>query len=709
VLRLASLIVLIAGGLALSHYVAPDQAILFVGCTVLLFMLPGLPVGFALFGTDVRSRPESLFFGGALGIGMSGYGALIVAANTGWSIRNILAVIVLLTLLTTLGTYRFWRAPLLIYTAPWDAADFVLLHCMAIGVLLFVAVPFLHVGAPTSQGFGFAWLFGLDFLVRGSYVSSLTMGFPLDYLYLTGMPLRMYMVGYVAPAYAYSLSGKSVGLHSTLLVMQIAFDLLFVACLFALLRNMVRNRRALIATSAIALAAYSYYSWFVALKDMGAWLPSTAATLVHKAVQAQEMNLVSHLLQRSMLVEPQAVLALSVFAFMIFLFETPVRSAYARAVIFGVSLSIEFGIDAWLGLVAVTWFGVATIISWISDRRGFGAKCMHLLTAAAVCGLITLGYFVAGVYEFGASRALHLAPNKWLLGIAPLYYLAELGPVFVLGIWGLAWQFKTNRSRISASLLVLTAVAMFQDLFVEVFTLPRMRIGNRLLPIIFLIFASYFLTALFTTERRRAVKVVAVVLVLAAVPTVATDIYGASDISNQALARFVAPSDMTACNWLKTNTPETAIIQSEPDYVGQRVTNGIDPMPIPLIADFAERRMIVGEEWVSRVVLLDSAAVAHQRYADVHLMFHATSVGEIANSVVKYGIDYIYVGQYEQRLYPQILPLMKSAPDLFEPVYSRDNTTVFRCNAAALRGVAEQREPNGLNRSTPSSDLGVNK
>jgi uncharacterized membrane protein len=166
---------------------------------------------------------------------------------------------------------------------------------------------------------------------------------------------------------------------------------------------------------------------------------------------------------------------------------------------------------------------------------------------------------------------------------------------------------------------------------------------------------------------------------------------------------------MTACNWLKTNTPETAIIQSEPDYVGQRVTNGIDPMPIPLIADFAERRMIVGEEWVSRVVLLDSAAVAHQRYADVHLMFHATSVGEIANSVVKYGIDYIYVGQYEQRLYPQILPLMKSAPDLFEPVYSRDNTTVFRCNAAALRGVAEQREPNGLNRSTPSSDLGVNK
>jgi uncharacterized membrane protein len=96
-----------------------------------------------------------------------------------------------------------------------------------------------------------------------------------------------------------------------------------------------------------------------------------------------------------------------------------------------------------------------------------------------------------------------------------------------------------------------------------------------------------------------------------------------------------------------------------------------------LIPAFAERKVVVGEGGLAK--LMGNAEERRARYADIHAMFLARSSAEILSPVHKYKIDYLYVGPWEQQLYPDFLRVVQSEPRLFEEVYSRDNVHVFHC------------------------------
>src|SRR5262249_24550012 len=143
--------------------------------------------------------------------------------------------------------------------------------------------------------------YGFDFLYRADVIRAMTLHLPPDWSGMTGVPLRMYLVGYAVPAFAYAAGGKSIALHSVLLLTTLVFSFLLLASLYLFLRTLFSETKVLPFALFAAFFAYSYYWTYDAAK----------AILLNSGLSLHTYGSVSHHLQRTLLVEPQAALASS--------------------------------------------------------------------------------------------------------------------------------------------------------------------------------------------------------------------------------------------------------------------------------------------------------------------------------------------------------------------------------------------------------------
>ena len=78
-------------------------------------------------------------------------------------------------------------------------------------------------------------------------------------------------------------------------------------------------------------------------------------------------------------------------------------------------------------------------------------------------------------------------------------------------------------------------------------------------------------------------------------------------------------------------------------------------------------------------MLVDNGwSVARQRRADIGEMVSATEIDPLVRIVQKYAIGYVYVGPFEQEKHAGLLSLLRSAPNQFREVYSRDGVSIFQ-------------------------------
>ena len=345
---------------ALLFRLSPVRGVAITLSAFLLMALPGVLIGIALFGSNLRQQPESLIFGAPLGLALSGYIALMLGYVVRWSAPLIVVALLILTALTGICALRHRFSPLLSCLRPWSSADFSILGGMELAVLGFVAIPFSRVGELTPDGYAYTWLFGFDFILRAAYAASITIGLPIDHIHMAGVPLHMYLVGYVLPAFSSSLSGETVHLHSILLVTETLFDLMFIACLLAFWRLFAKSAKALLATAIVGLIGYSYYGLFVIVRHFAPLLLGPFGTRLQRQFA---FGNVSHLYQRLLMVEPQAVLALSVFLFVItVVLSSDRRLEVGLSCVLGLAIGVEFGVDSWLGITLAAWFACVQLI-----------------------------------------------------------------------------------------------------------------------------------------------------------------------------------------------------------------------------------------------------------------------------------------------------------------------------------------------------------
>lgn len=650
--------------------------------SMLLFALPGTILASAFFGTDVRRFPEVIIFGATIGLALSEYAAILVGYIHGWSVTGIVVSIAVLTLAALAIAWRFRRGPILANVLrAWSATDYSILFGMCLVLTLFVAVPYLNVGKLTPDGYAYTWLFGFDFLLRSAIANSLTLGLPPDYLHLSGEPLRYYLASYSLPAFAYSATAKSASMHAIMLVQQLLLSFLLLGCLFAFLRRFISSARALALTGFTIVLFYSYYGLYPILKRL---LLSNALPLpswVTNPATRGTYGGMSHLYQRLFLVEPQAMTGICVLVTVMFLLAVVEYRLKSRmlAVVLGLLLGIEFGIEGWQGLVLAVWFGAVVCWDLLKDFRQLRRRIWQPFIAVVICTAVYASFFAIGMYELSSGKALLIAPYMWVIKHGFIYFPVEYGPMLILGVWGLIWQFRRDRESVSVPLLILVGLSLVQIFFVTAAVLPEFGLlrGNRILPIALLVWTGYLLQKLLEGKKRKAVAIV-IGLMVVALPTIFTDIHYSSNVSDRENTRYIRPEDRRACEWIKANIEESAIVQNEPDYVGQDNVSRDAPVAMSLIANFADRRMAVGEQWIASTIIVNSKEKAINRFLEVHKMFRATAPDVVTSIAAKNRVDYIYVGPYERKLYPEFLRTLQAAPSSFAPVYSSDGVYIFR-------------------------------
>src|SRR5262249_41924447 len=244
-------------------------------------------------------------------------------------------------------------------------------------------------------------------------------------------------------------------------------------------------------------------------------------------------------------------------------------------------------------------------------------------------------------------------------------------PLFVLGIWGIVRWWRGSREDFGWPLLLLGAITLAQVVFV--LQRPPARMADRFLPLVLLPFAAYLYRDLWSRNSRRRSRILFAFILLIAVPTSFTDIYFTSSVNNVRETYYVRSEDMQACEWIRGNLPETAVIQGDYNYFA-----GPDRgLYLSLIASFAERPQVLGWSTNAAFVLDNGVNPATERRSDIDAALSSAQISTLIAFAQKYSVDYFYVGPLEQARHPQLLPLLQSVPNQFREVYSRNGVSLF--------------------------------
>ena len=269
---------------------------------------------------------------------------------------------------------------------------------------------------------------------------------------------------------------------------------------------------------------------------------------------------------------------------------------------------------------------------------------------------------------------MQVRPYLQIMLVAPAYFLLDYGPMVVFAGWYLIAERKRGLRKELLPVLALGLCSLLFIFFVRhnFETNVGLRKGMKTLQIPLLVLSGlFFETVYLQAKARPIVKNVVRALVLVAVPTLGVDIYSASTVTNEGNTSFVNAADYEACAWLKRHTPIDAVIQSEPEYPSV--------YRYSLISCFAERTMVVGQSHLGKTLhMLDGQAFSEGRKLDVRRMLATSDVAEALTLIRKYGINYVYVGSLEKKLYLEGAAKFGLARGSFRKVYRRARSPSIR-------------------------------
>jgi hypothetical protein len=658
-------VVFLVGLGLVSTNLADRTAIAYTAATVLLFMLPGLLVTPIFFGKGPGARIESAIVGAIFGLGISGYVAIVVGFRYGWSPKAITLAILALSALCAVAA-RIFKSRVSLPVRRWTAPEHCILAAMCTVVVAFSALPALHVGKLTPRGYAYTWLYGLDFVARADYATAMAAKLPPDLFWMAGTPLRMYLVGYTTPAFAFAASGKTVSMHAVMLLTTLCLSIFLVMNLFVLLRTLFSDARVLAGAAFVALIGYSYYWVYAVVK----------ATFVQPGHRFDFHDGVSHLLQRSFLVEPQALLATSLLLVVLSLLALARYrlTGLPMAIFVGVCLGLAFGTEGVQGMVMVGWFGLFYLGRFLFVRTSLREELRPFIAAVASCGVICSSYFLLGMYQRSTSHLMWIGFDPWILKYGLAYLPLEFGPLLILGIWGMLSWWRGAREDFGWPLLLLGFTALMAALLIRTPAPTPARMVDRLWPVALTGFSAYLMRELWLRRGARKAALAAAAFVLAAVPTFFTDIYYTSNIGDLYDTHYVLPEDMEACNWIRYNLPETAVIQGAYNYT-------VPPdrgLYSSLISSFAQRPQVLGDYSGAAMLIADGWPLATQRRDDIESAMSSGNLESLLRFVQRYSVAYIYAGPLEQRKFKRLLPLLQNTTAEFQQVYSKDGVFIFR-------------------------------
>jgi hypothetical protein len=667
-LKVASIILAVSFTLvvgALGGFTALAYLVVFVFAT-----LPGLPLGFLLFGPR---HAAGWVTGTLLGYAITALACwAVIFAGVASSPAFVAAWAVTTGFVWAIAWWPRQRdSSPLVSLRDWTNRDTLALVLVLNLVPILTGPAFSRVSARDTEGNDlYRAYFTADFVWHMALVAELQKhDHPPRNPFLASERIHYYWTYFQVPAAAGPLTGADVEL--SLKVNAVATAMLFVAAVYVAAWAAVPTypltlaaavALTIIAASAEGLAAIMYLASngepLTGLRDLNV-----------DALSRGFGGLRIDNLPRAMWYTPQHSMAYSLgLVALPVAIAAGVGATTLAIFLAGVALGASVTLNPLVGAIFCAVYGVVVGADAIRTRAGISAVLRHALsivpvaTALAWTSLNEVADGAAGALEFGLSGPAASAPVP--------SFLLSFGPILIPLVAGLWPQrlipFRTvagAAAGVLLSVLVMHLVVLAVDLFWIGF-----RTGH-----LFFVFAPALvargLVALSGIGRRVAFGVGGLVLALGA-PTTAIDAFNAQDVENVRMGPGgfhwtvrITPAQQEALTWIREQTPPDAIVQADPTARGRETWS--------LIPTWGERRMAAGLP----ISLMHEAAY-DAGSAMVRQIYAGPDPAEAWRAARKLGIDFLYVDSTERRAYPNVAKFDRD-PLRFAAVFRNDEAVVY--------------------------------
>jgi hypothetical protein len=646
-----------AGGAAALAY-----ALLFV-----LAVVPGLPLGFTLFG---RQHAAGWISGALLGYGLTQLVFWSVIVLDLASVPAFVCGWMLLALLTT-GLAAALRGAPAVELPQWTQADGRALLLVLVLVPVLMTPPYRNLGRADATGNRYyRAYFTADFLWHTALIYELgKFSLPPRNPYMSPRPMNYYWTYFLLPASAAELSPSAQlpTVQSFLKANAMLAGLLMMGSLFLLVRTAVSRAWAAalaVALAAVAASAEGTYE-IAALLSQGRPLTNLLDTNIDAVTAWRFGGLRIDNIPRSLWYTPQHTTSIALG--LVGLLVAASAGAGTRLAAIGgagLALGLATTMNPLLGGVCSILYGVCVLIDGLVQGTW---RRIPLHAIAAVPVALAIAWGAASRVMDGAGSALDVGFSGFSRNSPIVTLLLSLGPVLLPALAGLS---SANRQRIRPMAIGASGilVGLFLLYFVRISEASWVgfRAGQLLLVSIPVLLAR-------TLEwiGPRAAAALAGMILIIGLPTTAIDTWNAQDISNRRpgpgfrWTLWVTPAQQEAFQWLRENTPDDAIVQMEPMLRAREHWT--------LIPSFAGRRMAAGLP-ISLLPLPEY----DERSTMVRQLFATPDPAEAATIAFKLRIDYLYVDSEDVAAYGQGAAKFAEHPGRFEQVFSNEEVTIYR-------------------------------
>jgi hypothetical protein len=634
-------------------------------------VLPGLPLGFALFG---RRHPAGWIAGAILGYALAALGIWAAAAIGMPGRRGFAGAIGLIALATVAACWRYRKAPL-VTLPPWTAetgSGFAVVVALTSAL---AAPPLANVGARDRDGnLRYRAYFTADFVWHTALTAELTrFTLPPGNPYLAPEPIHYYWGYFLVPA-AIARSGPAPlrDVERCLRLTALATGLLLMSSIFVLAFTAVRHSAAAAAGTALALIASSleglYELWRL-------WRLHRPLALVRDVnVDAlTAWDFFGHRidgLPRCLWYVPQHSMAYALGLLALTMATAAGAEASLPAIaIAGIALGGATLINPFVGgIFSIAW-GLAITID-VLRRRQHVLSRLATQAVAAVPVALAVAWCVGNRMIEGAGGALEFGRRDASVHSPFLTLLLSFGPVLIPAAAGAAWALRA-RLWPAVPAAVLAVLSLFLMYYV------RLNVDHEWIPFragqMLLAALAVMAAALFTAPQRpltkRLIVAAGLIFLLAGAPTTVIDAYNARDIDNVHpgpgfhWTLVLSRDQQGAFAWIREHTPRSVVVQMEP-MVRQRDSWS-------LIPSFAQRDMAAGLP--ISLLRIPEYQTRSEAVKVIYSCEDPQEASRIANSM---HISYLYVDVTDRRAYPGVAKF-DSSPQFFRPVFRSGEVGVY--------------------------------
>jgi hypothetical protein len=644
-------------------------------------LVPGLPLGFRLFG---RRHAAGWVAGGLLGYTMTAIGgALLIRLGLATPVSTSVLWL-LVTLVVWRANRRAWTAAPFVPAGAWTARHTAALLLVLHLVPALITAPLARVGARDAQGdkqyrayfiADFIWHMALTQEVarhlepRDGARASVELMNP----YMFDKPIHYYWTYFVVPASMGVTSRSPVErVETALKVSAFGTALLMISTVF--LAAWVAARRAWIAVAATTLAvvgpspegAYAFWQGY-------SWQALRTTNIDYMVGLPPWHGLRVDGLLRAMLYTPQHSLsfALGLMGVVAGLALGGALSLRGRLLV-GAVLGASVVVNPFLGAIFTGVYGVAVLAESLSARRGVADLVTHGVTLVPVaaglawCVWAGMAGGVGGHLRFGYNLAAgHLPTQSFLLSLGTLFVPA------LLGLW--PWRGAPRRPAVAAGAALVVAVLAMHFISLTDEHWVSFRAGNVLNVTLPILVARGVLGLTARGHARLGAAIVTAAILIGA-PTAIVDARNAMDVENRAAGPgffwtdVVTPSQQAGLTWLRRNTPPTAVVQAHrlPGY------EDLERQDWSIIQSIAGRRAAAA----TFVSLLEEPENP-ERAARIHAMFVRDEAAAAHATALALGIDYLWLDQQDPF---RVEFLQRIAPhkELFYAVFQQGDVYVIK-------------------------------